>query len=229
MKKAIAFSLAVLVLFAGCSRLFSREAPSEAPPQSSAPPASSKPPEPPEPEKEPDKTTPQGAAEELLDKIVEIDEESVKELAAQYLSSQPVPDAYLELLTPITSRVTYDIGKAVIDGDEARVAVTVTSVDAESAIKGVIPGALAHFAALKLTGRDVSEPEKILAKYAADNIDWDNLPTVKTETTLHLVLDENGEWQVDAHNPDNMAFIDAVTGGAVSVAGELQSLAQNFQ
>jgi hypothetical protein len=229
MKKAIAFSLAALILFAGCSRIFSRFAPSQASPPSEAAPAPAKPPESSKPESEPDKTTPQGAAEELLEEIVEIDEASVKDLAAKYLSSQPVPDAYLELLTPITSRVTYDVGKAVIEGNEARVAITVTSVDAESAIKGVIPGALAHFAALQLTGRDVSEPEKILAKYAAENIDWDNLPTVKTETTLYLKLDENGEWQVNTQNPENMAFINAVTGGALNVATELQGLVQNFQ
>jgi hypothetical protein len=229
MKKAIAFSLVTLILFAGCSKLFSRDTPSQAPPPSESAPAPVKPPEPSKPESKPDKTTPQGAAEELLQEIVEIDEDSVKDLAAKYLSSQPVPDAYLELLTPITSRVTYDVGRAVIEGDEARVAITVTSVDAESAIKGVIPGALAHFAALQLTGRDVSEPEKILAKYAADNIDWDKLPTVKTETTLYLMLDENNEWQVNAQNPENMAFIDAVTGGAINVASELQALAQNFQ
>jgi hypothetical protein len=160
---------------------------------------------------------------------VAIDDDSVKDLAAKYLSSQPVPDAYLDLITPITSRVTYDIGKAAIDGDDAHVAIAVTSVDAESAIKGVLPGALAHFAALQLTGRDVSDPEKILAKYAAENIDWDKLPTVKTDTTLHLMRGENGEWQVNAQNPENMAFIDAVTGGAMGVAGELQGLAQNFQ
>jgi hypothetical protein len=230
MKKAIAFSLAALMLFAGCSRLFTREAPSQAPPKSEASPAPAPPaPAPSKPESEPDKTTPQGAAEGLLQEIVAIDEDSVKELAAKYLSSQPVPDAYIDLLTPITSRVTYDVGKATIDGGKARVAIAVTSVDAESAIKGVLPGALAHYAALQLTGRDVSEPEKILAKYAAENIDWDKLPTVKTDTALHLVKGENGEWQVDSQNPENMAFIDAVTGGAITVASELQGLAQNFQ
>ncbi len=139
---------------------------------------------------------------------------------------QEVPDAYLSLLKPITERVKFDVGKVTEENGKAKVEMTVTSVDAESALNSIVPGALAHLAALQLTGKDVSEPEKLLAQYAADNIAWDDAPTKKTETALHLIQDANGEWQIDVANPENVAFANAVTGGAITVAENLRSFLQ---
>ncbi len=233
MRIILAMTFAALIIFTGCSIRISREPSSSAPEQapapaappssSAAPPSSSKP----EPSSSaPSAATPEGAAEELINKISNLDDSTVKDLAGQYLSMQEVPDAYLSLLKPITERVEFDVGKVTEADGKAGVGMTVTSIDAESALNSIIPGALAHMAALQLTGKDVSEPEKILAQYAADNIAWDAAPTIKTETVLYLIQDENGEWKVDAANPENVAFANAVTGGAISVAENLRAFLQ---
>lgn len=172
---------------------------------------------------------PDAAAAELLESISSLDRAEIDGLIAQYLGAQTLPDEYFALLKPISERLTYKVGTYEIDGDKAAVQVAVSAVDAQSAINSVLSRAVMHLAALQFTGKDVSNPEKLLAEYAAENIKWDEIPSIKTDATLYLVMDANGEWQVDAANPDNLAFANAVSGGAIDAANNLKSYIDRYK
>lgn len=228
MKKIFAASLtlATLLAFTACMKIFSppdKPAPSESSsvPQSEASSSSA-----PELPPEPSSSTPESAAEKIMQQISGIDTSEIKALADEYFAGREIPEEYYSLLEPISERVSYEIGECTIDGDKAAVKVSVTAVDAQSAINSVMPGAATHLIIMQMTGKDVSNPEKILAEYAADNIKWDELPTIKTDTTLYLVKGADDEWKVDASNPDNLDFLNAVSGGGVEVAKSFQSLVE---
>lgn len=227
MKKTIAISLAMLISFAGCSMLQFPKQESNVksevvqPPQEPQPDSESPPPAVPD--------TPDRAADKLLSNINELDDAQIDQLAQEYFSMQQFPEEYYDLIKPIAKRVTYKIGSAKIDGDKAAVDVSISAIDAQSAFNSVVPGAIAHLAALQITGKDISSPEKILAEYAAKNIKWDELPTIKTDSTLYLVIGADGEWKVDTNNPDNLEFVNAISGGAVNLAQSLTTFAERFK
>lgn len=226
----IILAAVLLVMFSGCLRKIPLPFLPEA---SQKEPADSEPTEPSEPEStepEPDKAeTPDGAAELLLESINNLSREQVDELIGQYFGGQTLPDEYFALLMPISERLSYEIGEYEIDGDKATVSVSVTAVDAQSAINSVMPRAVAHLAAMQLTGKDVSNPEKILAEYAADNIKWDEIPTIEKNSTLYLVKGADGEWKVDAANPENLDFANAISGGAIDVANNLKAFTDRYK
>lgn len=225
MKKIFAVSLVLLIVLAGC---FRKTPQSAAPDSDSSEPAavpSASEPEPPKSKA----STPEGAVEELFESIKNMDYDQINELVGQYFENQTLPEEYFLLLKPITERVSYKIGESRIDGDNAMVDISVTAVDAQKAVNSVMPGAVAHLAAMQLTGKDISNPEKIIAEYAADNIKWDSLPTIKTDTTLYLVMGADGDWKVDVSNPDNIDFVNAVSGGAIEVAKDLKSFAERYK
>lgn len=228
----IILAVVLIVMLSGCLRKihlpFLPEASQEEPAESEPLP----PPEPesPEPESEPEKAeTPDGAAEILLENINNLSREQVDELIGQYFGGQALPDEYFALLMPISERLTYEIGEYKIDGDKASVNVSVTAVDAQSAINSVMPRAVAHLAAMQLTGKDISNPEKILAEYAANNIKWDEIPTIEKESTLYLAKGADGEWKVDAANPGNLDFANSISGGAIDVANNLKAFTDRYK
>lgn len=237
MKKFIIVSLILLLIiavFVGCLRKKPQSAASETPqPESQAQPETSitEPVEPSEPPASaPDESeTPEETAKVLLDSLSNLDKGKVDELIGQYFGGQSIPEEYLDLLGPISERVTYKIGDTRIDGDKAEVDIAVTSVDAQSAINSIMPAAVTHLAVMQLTGKDVSNPEKILAEYASENIKWDSIQNIKTDCTLYLVTGADGEWKVDATNPENIGFANAISGGAVEVAKNLKSFADKYK
>lgn len=230
MKKIFAISLILLIVSAGCFRKSQPPVTTElAQPKSSSPPsAESSAPEVSEPAAN-RAATPDGAAEELFENISQLNQEQINELVGQYFDGQTLPDEYFCLLKPISEHISYRMGESRVDGDKAMVDISVTAVDAQKAINSVMPGAVAHLAAMQLTGKDISNPEKILAEYAASNIQWDSLPTIRTDTTLHLVMGADSEWKVDASNPDNIDFANAISGGAVDVAKNLKAFADRYK
>lgn len=230
MKKFFTLSLAVLLLFAGCSffkwptdRSGSKSSAEESTPKESSKPESQV------SDKAPEEQTPEEVAGELMESISTLDEDTIRALADVYFAGQSVPDTYYSILKPISERVTYEIGNCTIDGDKATVDMTITSVDAQGAINSILPGAVTHLAAMQITGKDMSNPEQILVEYAAKNINWDNLSTVTTDATLHLVKGSDGEWAVDANNPDNLGFANAISGGGIEVAQSLKDLVERFK
>lgn len=224
MKIIFPISLAMIVLFAGCSFKFPKTDSfgdtSENPPQSSRPPEASS---------APDAATPDGAAEILLEKVSNLDDNAIESFASDYFFVEQLPDACYTVLKPLSKRVAYKVGNCKIDGDNAMVDVSITSVDAKKAFNSIMPGAVAHLAALQISGKNISNPEEILAEYAAQNIEWDKLPTIRTDSTLYLVKGADGEWKADASNPDNMGFANAISGGAIDLAQDLKSFAERFQ
>lgn len=228
MKKIFAISFAMIILFAGCSLKIPK--PDSSADGSDGETAPAPPPAPSDSSSSaPDASTPDGAAEILLEKVSDLDNETIRALASQYFSVEQLPEAFYSLLEPMSKRVTYKIGNFKIDGDSAVVDVSITSVDAQKALHSIMPGAVAHLAALQISGKDISEPEKILSEYAAKNIKWDELPTIKTDSTLYMVKGADGEWKVDASNPDNLGFANAISGGAIDVVQNLKSFAERFQ
>lgn len=233
MKKFCALSFVMLLLFAGCSvkwpwsgsgeKPSSEEAPQQKSDESSKTesPASSKAPE--------ENQAPNEAAEEIMESISALDETTIRELADTYFAGQSVPDSYYRLLAPISQRMTYKIGSFETDGDNAVVEMSVTSVDAQSAVNSILPGAVAHLAAMQITGKDISNPEQLLVEYAAKNINWDSLPAVTTDTKLYLVKDDNGEWEVDVNNPENLGFANAISGGGIETAQNLKGVVERFK
>lgn len=220
MKKTFAAFLTMVTLFAfpSCSRMSAPPEPSSAPAPQSEAPSSSQP--------ESSSSTPEEAAEKIMRQISKLDAEQVKELTDEYFAGQEIPEEYYSLLKPMSERVSYKIGNYSVDGDTAMVDVSVTAVDAQSAVNSVMPGAAAHIIVMQMTGKDVSHPEQILADYAAANIEWDTLPTIRTDATLYLIMGADGEWKVDASNPDNLGFLNAISGGGVEVAKNLQSFVE---
>lgn len=235
MKKILSVLLALVTLlaFSACSRIFapktpeasssSAETPSESPSESSAPqseaPSSSSAP----PQEESSEPTPEKAAEKIMEQISDLDMTQVQALADEYFAGQQIPEEYYVILKPISERVSYKIGEYEVTGDTAKVSVTVTSVDMQSALNSVLPGAATHFIIMQMTGKDVSRPEMIFAEYAAENIKWDELATKRTDTYLYLIKGADGEWKVDTSNSENVDFLNAVSGGGVELAKSFQS------
>lgn len=234
MKKILAISFVMLMIFAGCSVLknpaddsdTNSKSPDKKTPSSSK--ESSKP-ESSAASKTAENKAPDKVAEELLDNMSSLDEAKIRELADTYFTGQSIPDAYYGVLKPISERMTYKIGDYKINGDKAEVNVTITSVDAQSAISSILPGAGAHLVAMQISGKDISNPEQILAEYAAKNITWDSLPTVTTKATLYLIKGDDGEWQIDSGNPDNYGFANAISGGGIEAAENLKGLVERFK
>lgn len=230
MKKMLVVSLVLLVVLVGCLRKSPQNPTPKQPQAEPQPEASATEPASPDPAPPQNKAeTPDGAAELLLESISSLNQDKIDELIGQYFGGQTIPSEYISLLEPIAGHVTYKIGESRIDGDKAEVDIAVTSLDAQSAINSVMPGAVAHLAAMQLTGKDVSNPEKILTEYAAKNIKWDKTPTIKTDCTLYLVKGADGEWKADASNPDNLGFANAISGGAVEVANSLKAFADKYK
>ena len=222
MKKVLALSLVVLIFVGGCSRKSADGAPAQDPPPQPDPPSQQE-------RRVHDQKTPEGAAANLLDEVIHLDRQETETLIRQHMSINEVPESYYSILSQVSRRVKYKIGASRIDESKAEVDVTITVVDAKKAVYGCMPGALAHLAALQIAGKDISEPEVILANYAATNIDWDKMQTVKNDTTLYLVKSRNGEWAPDQSHPGNIDFVNAVSGGAVDLAESLKSFAERFQ
>lgn len=224
MKKIFAslLAFAILLMLPACSKLPASQQPS-ATESSSTPPPKSEASSAPGRSQAESSSTPDAAAEELMQKISDLNADRINELAGEYFSSQQIPEEYYSLLKPMSERVSYKIGNYKVEGDKAMVDVSVTAVDAQSAINSVMAGAATHLIILQMTGKDVSNPEKIIAEYAAANIEWDSLPTIKTDATLYLITGADGEWKVDATNPDNIGFLNAISGGGVDVANNFQS------
>ncbi len=240
MKKIFALSFVVLVILAGCVRKApsGQSAPSSSSPQATPPKSSSSQPAKAEGSSIAPKSsstssseaqTPDKAAEELFENVSKLDREQINEIVGQYFVTQQMPEEYFSLLEPITKRVDYKINSSKVNGEKAQVDVSITAVDAQSAINSVMPGAIAHLAAMQLTGKDITNPEKILADYAAKNIDWDKIPTIKTDATLYLVMGADNEWKVDASTPDNLSFANAISGGAIDVAKNVKAFAERYK
>ena len=222
MKKVLALFFILLILAAGCSRKPGDSAPAQDPTrQPDAPPLQER--------KAHDTKTPDGAAAFILDEIIHLGREETESMIRQHLSIEEVPESYYGILSQVCRRIKYKTGAWKINGNNAEVEVNVTVIDARKAVYGCMPGALAHLAALQIAGKDVSEPEVVLANYAASNIEWDKMQTVKKDTALYLVRSRNGEWTPDTNHPGNIAFVNAVSGGAVDLADSLKSIAERFQ
>lgn len=167
------------------------------------------------------------AVADLLDSLKNWDEDAVDKLMAEMMPDVTLPSTYKKVLRPICESLEYELGNAKAEGGYAEVDVSITSLDARSALNKVISGAVAYVAAKQLMGA-AGTPEEHLIDYLADKIDWRNLSTVRTDATVYLVKAGDGTWKVDATNGDNMGFLDAITGGAVEVIKSLQELAAQF-
>ncbi|MCL2034639.1 MAG: hypothetical protein FWG94_07905 [Oscillospiraceae bacterium] len=222
MKKLLALFFVLLIFLAGCSRKPGDSVPSQDPTRRpDAPPLQER--------KAHDTKTPDGAAAFVLDEVIHLDREETEAMIRQHLSIEEVPESYYGILSQVCRRIKYKTGASKIDGNSAEIEVNVTVVDAKKAVYGCMPGALAHLAALQIAGKDVNEPEVVLANYAASNIDWDKMQTIKKDTVLYLVKSRNGEWTPDTNHHGNIEFVNAVSGGAVDLAESLKSIAERFQ
>lgn len=221
-------TLIPLVFLSGCLKKIptAQSEPESAAQDPSSAPAQS---EPAKPESSDEASTPTGAADKLLSDLSDLDDERIVALAQEYFAMQSIPEEYYSVIKPLSERVSYKIGNYKINGDNAAVDIAVTAVDAEAAFSRIVPAAVAHLAVMQMTGKDVSNPEKIIAEYIAKNTDWDALPKIKTNTTLHLVMGADGEWKADASNPDNLDFANAVSGGALNVALNLKEVVARYK
>jgi len=222
MKKVLALLLVVLIFAGGCSRKPGDSAPAQDSTRQSETPSQQE-------RKVHDTKTPEGATASVLDEVIHLDREETEALIRQHLSIKEVPESYYGILSQVCKRIKYKTGASKIDGNKAEVEVAVTVIDAKKAVYGCMPGALAHLAALQIAGKDISEPEVVLANYAASNIDWDKMQTIKKDATLYLIKNRNGEWTPDQNHPGNVTFVNAVSGGAVDLAQSLKSFAERFQ
>ena len=168
------------------------------------------------------------AVADLLDSLKNWDEDAIDRLMADLVPDGSLPPTYKKVVRPIFESIDYTIGNAKVDGDTAVVDVAVTTVDARSALNKVLSGAVTYVAARQLMGAS-GTPEEHLIDYLADKIDWRNLSTIRTNTSVYLIRGGDGGWKVDASDADNLDFLNAITGGAVEVIKSLQDLAAQFQ
>lgn len=213
MKKIFAALLAVLMILSvsACSKKAEQES---FEPEESVPAEETLPPDP---------TTPDGAAEILLDNISSLKGEDIDAAIQEVFPSAQLPQAATELLKPITERMTYTVGNSKVDGDTAMVDVSITAVDAKSALNSVLAGAAAY-TALQRAGGNTENPEDLFARYIAEHVDWDKAATIKTDATVHLVKGGDGEWKLDTGNPDNLQLANALSGGAVDLLTDISSM-----
>lgn len=221
MKKIFALLLAGIML-AAFSACFKKELPPE--PETSV---SQPEPEASEPGPPPDPKTPDGAVSILLDDIRDWDDSVIEKALTDAFPSSEFPQAFADVFKPIAERLEYEVGNSKVEGDNAVVDLSVTAADAKSAVNGALAGGAAYVA-IKRAGGDERSPEELFAEYMTNNINWDDTPTIKTDTTVYLVKGADDEWKVDADNPENMPFLNALSGGAVDLVDDLKSLAGQF-
>ncbi|MDR2909577.1 MAG: hypothetical protein LBU86_06820 [Oscillospiraceae bacterium] len=168
-----------------------------------------------------DNSAPEGAVEGMLTALREWD----TGLIAQWMSEVPegaVSDAYHGILVPTLARIEFEAGPAKITGDTAMVDVSVTAVDIGGALGDLSVDAAGY---LLTCSMDNTEPDwgAFLAGYM-DIMDVEGLLRVNRRSTAHLIKDAGGKWRLDAGNPENLDFYNAVTGGLPEVIETLQNV-----
>lgn len=110
----------------------------------------------------------------------------------------------------ILSNTSYEVGKAVKEGDKAKVSVKVTAVDmvriATKAMSELMP--LAFAAAFSET--DNNEMDAMMNQYLENSILDPQAPKVTTDVNVNLVKTNNG-WKIAEDNDD---LFNAITGNA---------------
>lgn len=180
----------------------------------------------PEPQPEPDSATPDGAVAELFESAKAWDTEAINEyLPAGVDVGNYVPAELQGSLQQVLDQVDYEIGRATIDGDTATVEVTVTAVDAESAMSDAIAAAAAHVVKSQLTGKEVSYIDA--ARVALEAIDIPSLPSKTTTAQAYMVRDGD-EWKLDTSDKNNTPLLNAASGGMVDLYGKFKELADTY-
>ncbi|MDR2932350.1 MAG: hypothetical protein LBV27_04510 [Oscillospiraceae bacterium] len=120
-----------------------------------------------------------------------------------------------EIATPsVLGKLQYTISNTKITENRAAVDIAVTAADIKSIAGEIMSQAIGYAALQKILGLPVSVEDFVLTRVTAA-LDDENLTTIKTNATVHLILGGDGAWKLDMSNVANLGFLEALTGGMV--------------
>ena len=130
---------------------------------------------------------------------------------------------YRGALGPLITRIEFNTRVERISGTTAIVDVSVYAVDLRTAL-----GDLTEHAANYLLHRELEDSPHdwpaFLAEHVARLEDTNSLIRVMRSAPAHLVMDQGGNWLLDADNPDNRDFYNAVSGGLLDLLDMLDEV-----
>lgn len=178
---------------------------------------------------EPDSTKPDGAIVEILNGVKAFDSEQLEALLPEEGISleQYVPVEFHGRLAQALGRMDYTVTDVRQDGNTAQVMLDITAIQAESAMNDAIVSATTYLAKQKLAGKS-TEDYRALARVVVDALDIESLPLQTEPATAYMVADPDGTWSLDMSNTENLALLNAASGGALEIVEQFQSLANQY-
>ena len=168
-----------------------------------------------------DNTTPSGAVLGLGEALRNWD----LGLAAQWMAlapDGPFSDAYHNILAPALARMELTVGAERIQEDHAWVDVAVTAVDMGGALGNLSADAASYLVNCMINHSQANWSE-FLEEYLSTASAEDML-RVRRDATVFLTRDAAGKWRIDATDPQNREFCNALTGGLLDVLEQLEQL-----
>jgi len=146
--------------------------------------------------------------------------------ASQFIRTPGVEvfsEHYRDALAPFAERMEFNVNVERVTGNTAVVDVAVYAVDFEQALGDLTENAANYLVHREL---DSSTPDwpLFLAEYVSRLENIEELMRIQRTAPAYLVQTENGNWVLDAEDPENAAFYNAVSGGLLDLLDKLEQV-----
>lgn len=172
---------------------------------------------------EPEIPAPEESVKTFMEHILGWKPDQAAALLSDTLEYREVVDACEQSAKPLLERLEYTVGNSRIEENTAEVDIAVTAADIREPMRQILADALAC-AAVRSLMKLPFDADAFLAARIIQALDAENLTTIKTNATVHLIRGGDGDWKLDLSNPDNLNFAEAITGGLLDYAQTANAL-----
>ncbi|MDL2233162.1 hypothetical protein LJC63_06230 [Ruminococcaceae bacterium OttesenSCG-928-L11] len=171
--------------------------------------------------------TPEAAVTAFMDSVREWDA-----AAASAFLGDAVPGNYADILcnlvlAPTLEKLDYTLGNSRITGRSAVVDISVTAADLKGCAGDLLAEAAGCAALAKLTGLPIDVEQYVTGRMET-YMHPDNLTTIRTDTSVYLLLGGDGAWSIDVTDLRNLRFLEALTGGMVALEEPIRALSSEI-
>lgn len=168
--------------------------------------------------------SPHDAATAFMNQLKDLDTAPIQAAIDAAVPGQYGETACQLVLTPVLSRLEYELGSFRSDGRTAAVDLSITAADMKVIASDIAAQAIGCAAIRQWTGLPLDVESYVTARITAV-LESGSLTTIRTNTTLYLTLGGDEQWKVDLSDLRNLDFLEALTGGMVEFDGALATVA----